>query len=852
MVFEPISTDAASSVPTQAQPDHETYDSLVMLNLFETQAVPISITGYAQIALEQGIDASPNGLTYAIPESVTDLQVGDRVIVPLGKRNKPVAGYVIAVTHGKPTSELLSATAELAKVPISRIKPIVSHDPAAVSLTDDLVDLAQWIASYYCCPLGMVFATMLPAAVKRGAGRVTRTMVGLPSLPLPSSTDPPSPHAALTNVKIPKLQKEILVCVQQLADDNSPWTEIKQLALLAGAKTVTPIKQLIAKGLLTTERQTTVGSGATQDALIPTGQPAVDIQPTGDQQKAIDHLAGHIHNGFSVHLLHGVTGSGKTLVYLRVIEQVFARFKCSDPNRDAPGAIVLVPEIALTAQTVARFVDRFDGVAALHSGLTAAQRHEQWRRIRCGQARIVIGARSAIFAPLPNVGVIIVDEEHDASYKQDQLPRYSGRDVAIKRAQNLKIPVLLGSATPSLESYFNATHHPIIPGETRCDTRRSYHLLQLPKRVTALQLPKVTIVDMKEERRLRQDRHIHLLSQRLEQSLHNTLAAKSQAILLLNRRGFANYIACPDHRCGWLMNCNDCDAMMVYHKHHNLPTGGLLRCHHCQAQQILPPQCPVCNKKVTVFGVGTQRVEEEIERKFPGVRLLRMDSDSMHTARNYQDGLDAFGRGELDVLIGTQMVAKGLDFPNVRLVGVISADTSLHMPDFRASERTFQLIAQVAGRAGRGSAKQTGSVIVQTFNPDDPAIVLASQHDYDAFARREIELRHQVILPPWSRMARIVLRDRDHRACDDRAKTLAHHLQASITSLQFRDLVLMRGPMPCPIARIAGFHRQQIELTACEPAAAANLQKLLTQLRNARMLRSDAHTAVDVDPVGMM
>ena len=300
------------------------------------------------------------------------------------------------------------------------------------------------------------------------------------------------------------------------------------------------------------------------------------------------------------------------------------------------------------------------------------------------------------------------------------------------------------------------------------------------------------------------------------------------------------------------MNCDDCDAMMVYHKQQNLPTGGLLRCHHCQAQQILPAHCPACSKKVTVFGMGTQRVEEELESKFSGIRLLRMDSDSMHSGRQYQEGLDAFGRGELDVLVGTQMIAKGLDFPNVRLVGVISADTSLHIPDFRASERTFQLIAQVAGRAGRGDPKQVGSVIVQSFNPEDPAIVLAGHHDYDQFAQREIELRQQVGLPPWSRMTRIVVRDQDHNKCQQQAKTLVQNLHTFMGRLELADRIQLCGPMACPISRIAGYWRQQIELSAKEPAAAATLQKLLTSLRNANLLRSDAHTAVDVDPVALL
>ena len=319
-------------------------------------------------------------------------------------------------------------------------------------------------------------------------------------------------------------------------------------------------------------------------------------------------------------------------------------------------------------------------------------------------------------------------------------------------------------------------------------------------------------------------------------------------MLLLNRRGYANYIACPDHTCGWMMRCDHCDATVVYHKDQHLPTGGYVRCHHCDAEQLLVTQCPDSGHKVTVFGLGTQKVEEELIQKFPGVRAARMDSDTMRHASDYQKTLDRFRAGEIDVLLGTQMIAKGLDFPGVRLVGVISADTSLHLPDFRASERTFQLISQVAGRSGR--SEQLGRVVVQTFSPNDPAITLAAAHDYETFAYREIALRAEVGLPPISRMARIVVRDKDHLVGYENAKKLAHHLEAA--NRELKTEVRLRGPMPCPIARIADFHRQQIELIATPPNAAGKLQKLMTALRNSQLLISDARTAVDVDPVALL
>ena len=816
---------------------------------------------FAIVAIERGMDAAGAGLTYAVPESLSDLRVGDSVLVPLGRGNKPVNGFVVELTGTTDYDP-------------TKIKPIAKRAPGEASLPADLMQLARWISAYYCCPLGMVFGSMIPAAVKHGTGTVNRQVVRFHKDPAEGA-------------KLTKLQRAILDTAKQKHDPDNQragWLETKLLADLAGAKTVGPVKQLIDKELLEVSTQSSVESDldlrAQQEA-----KPFAPLQLNQSQSDALDHLTEHLNEGFGVHLLHGVTGSGKTEVYLRLIEaaagqgdreQGTGRRHCTvsgprslipDPCTQSPppGTIVLVPEIALTPQTVGRFLGRFNDVAVLHSGLTPAQRHAQWRRIRDGQANIVVGARSAVFAPLANLKLIIVDEEHESSYKQDQLPRYHARDVAIKRAQSLGIPVVLGSATPSLESYCNAVgirDWTLGIGGKKQDAFRdittspipnpqspnpNYHLLRLPDRVPGMRLPSVTVVDMQDERRHR--RGIHLLSRQLEQELERVLKVdKAQAMLLLNRRGYANYIACPDHRCGWMMRCEHCDATVVYHKDKRLPTGGYVRCHHCDAEQMLITTCPDSGHKVTVFGLGTQKVEEELTQKFPGVRAARMDSDTMRHVRDYQQTLDRFRAGDLDVLLGTQMIAKGLDFPGVRLVGVISADTALHMPDFRASERTFQLISQVAGRSGRSEAP--GRVVVQTFSPTDPAITLAAAHDYEGFAQREIALRAEVGLPPISRMARIVIRDKDHVACYENAKKLSRHLEAADRSLKTQ--IRMRGPMPCPIARIADYHRQQIELIAAPPNAAGRLQKLMTELRNSGLLISDATTAVDVDPVALL
>ena len=773
-----------------------------MDQLFETDPIPThnGDRKFAQVALEQGIDAGPTGLTYEVGGELSDIAVGDRVIVPLGRGNKPVAGHVIEVTD---------------HCDVKKVKAIQSRDPRGLSLTADLIELAQWMSGYYCCPLGMVLATMVPAAVKRGTGTVQQTMVSV------AKREDEEP------IKLSRLQKAALE-VAQASDEE--WIEMKELADLAGARSVAPVKQLIAKGLLTTKTQSIVkadrhGNLSLND-LAAQVQPAESLTLNDAQAQAVRNVGSNTDRGFVVNLLHGVTGSGKTEVYLRIIEQ------------NGGSAIVLVPEIALTPQTVSRFLQRFDKVAVLHSGLTNAQRNEQWRRIRKGEANIVVGARSAVFAPL-TPSIIVVDEEHENSYKQDQLPRYHARDVAIKRAQILGIPVVLGSATPSLESFHNAT------------TKNSFELIRLPQRVAGLKLPKVHVVDMTEERRKRYQKSgkggIHLLSIPLENALQRTFAGpdRGQAMLLLNRRGYANYIACPDHACGWMMYCDFCDASMVFHKNAQLPSGGQVRCHHCQSEQLLRKRCPQCEKKVTVFGLGTQRVEEEISRKFPDITLRRMDSDTMRTGRDYHDSLEAFRRGEIDLLVGTQMIGKGLDFPNVRVVGVISADTSLHLPDFRAAERTFQLVSQVAGRCGRG--EHPGEVYVQTFNPDDVTIQSAAQHDYDGFAKRELGIREEVGLPPVARMARIVVRDKNLDKCVEHARVLVDQLDAF--NKRLATGVNITGPIPCAISRVAEFHRHQILMIAQN---ASQLQQLMTALRNEKSLKSDYHTAIDVDPVALM
>ncbi len=757
------------------------------------------VSRLARVAVERGIDrldADP-AFTYLAPDE--GVGVGRVVEVPLGRKH--ARGVVVDV--GGP--ELLDhlRTAEIK--PIARV--------GRTSLPVALVELARWMSDYYVCPLGMVLASMLPAAVKKDVG-VRRVDLFSPS---PTPTPDPSlrkPGRALWE-RVLALDPGVFPCT------------LKDLARALELRATGQLRTLVSAGLLASTPESRVEARTPLGFLATPGAP----RPTpSDDQRAVIEGIGSCLGAFGVHLLRGVTGSGKTEVYLSLIDRVLA----------GPGsAIVLVPEIALTPQATQRFVTRFGpgAVAVLHSGLTEAQRNREWTRAATGGARVVVGARSGVFAPVPSLALIVVDEEHDPSYKQDRLPRYNARDVAIKRAQLAGACVILGSATPSIESWKRAKE----PG--------GYRLWELPRRVAGATLPRVEIADLRDERRLRiqrdgfDDSRQHALGPTLEGALESTLADGGPAILLLNRRGFAHALSCRNSSCAWQRACDQCDALLVLHRPKGVPSGSLVRCHHCLAEQLVPKLCPLCAGALTTFGCGTQRAEEELVRKFGsmgleiGTTLLRIDSDSMRSASDYFHALDRFAKGEARVLLGTQMIAKGLDYPNVRLVGVLDADTSLSLPDFRAAERTFQLVSQVAGRAGRAS--EPGRVIIQTRQPNHPAIRLAAAHDFVTFADAELAIRQRSSLPPASRMAWIVCRDPDAAKARAAATRLAEALRDAAT-------VVVRGPAECLVSRIAGHYRFGIEITG---ARAGNVQAALRAARRAGLLKSDRRTAVDVDPV---
>ena len=724
-----------------------------------------------------------------------------------------------------------------------RLKPVKDVADERVLVDGKLMDLARWISRYYVAPLGTVLESVIPSAVKKRTGLGYSQMVRL-------SMGRDAVQEVLERTKAPK-RRAILARLLQLKEEEA--VELHRLAGEAGV-TAPTVRKLAKLELITIKSEPdlkTFGDAPPDQSAPPA------VEPNEEQARVLADLAPRLAGEFSVNLLHGVTGSGKTEVYLRAIKTVV------DAGRQA---IVLVPEIALTPQTVKRFTARFPKVAVLHSGLTATARHRYWQQIARGQASVVVGARSAIFAPVPNLGILVIDEEHESSYKQDTAPRYHARDVAIKRGQLENVPVLLGSATPSLEMWrkVSVVSSPLSVAEgvetslqltTDHGPRTSpYHILSLPHRVRGLKMPNVELVDMKQINRLR--RGIHLISPRLELLLKNTLDAGHQAILLLNRRGYANFIYCSS--CQDVVGCKYCDATMTYHRSAGVHAKGAtnaegvhtgqLHCHYCLAVNPLPTECPSCGHKLSLFGLGTQRVEEELARKFPDTTFARVDSDTMRSGRDYETLLGRFARGEVQVLLGTQMIAKGLDYPNVTLVGVINGDTALSLPDFRAAERTFQLITQVAGRAGRGDVP--GRVVVQTFLPDDPAIQAALRQDYVGFATRELAERQQVGLPPFGRMVRIILRDQEPEALDEKGNALAAEFAPAVLAESRRGTgVEMKGPMPCAISRIAGYYRNQLVLQAPKPAA---LQRVLATVREGGHLAASDRVAVDVDPVSLL
>jgi primosomal protein N' (replication factor Y) len=542
---------------------------------------------------------------------------------------------------------------------------------------------------------------------------------------------------------------------------------------------------------------------------------------TPDQAAAWTQLEPAIREGgFRPFLLYGITGSGKTELYLRAIEEVVKQGK---------EALVLVPEISLTPQTIASFKGRCQDVAVLHSHLHTAERGGHWRRIAKGHVQVIVGARSAVFAPTKDLGLIVIDEEHESSFKQEKTPRYHGRDVAVMRARLENIPIILGSATPSLESWHNAQ-------------KGQYALLTLPKRVADRPLPDVRLIDLRYDRHA--DKRPHGLSPSMEREMKKALDGGGQVILLLNRRGFSTYLHCP--ACGHVEHCKFCDLSMTYHKERHI-----IMCHYCGYESKPPEKCPVCGLGQVLYqGMGTEKLHTEIQQVFPGTAVDRMDSDTMKKPGSHQKVLESFRHGDIRILLGTQMIAKGLDFPNVTLVGVINADVGLHHADFRASERTFQLLAQVAGRTGRGDAG--GHVFIQTLEPDHPSIALAAKHDYLTFAEKEMAGRKPHNYPPYHRMARLIVRSKDEKAGNDYADALATAFRVDLDRRKAAGEpghLRLLGPAEAPVFRLKGYFRFHFQM---QSANSGLLHQVLRAVVPTVRTPNGVELTVDIDPQDML
>ena len=738
---------------------------------------------FVGVALDLPMDTL---FTYRVPPALAGrARLGARVRVRF--RGRPTVGLVAEVTD---------------RCALARVLDVEAFPDDEALLPADLLSLARWMARYYGCSVGEACAAMVPRGVRtrgRGAQRVRARL----------ARDAAAADAEADALPTERNAQARVLRLLAKAPEGVPAADVLRRAKVS----MSPLRTLEKAGWLTL-----VTEDAADDPLVEATRAPVAPEPPPQhlspaQAQAVAAVGAAVEAGtFSPFLLLGVTGSGKTEVYLRAIEACRARGR---------QAIVLVPEIALTPQTVRRFRARNDRVAVLHSAMTEADRAAAWRAIRAGEADVVIGPRSAVFAPVPRLGLLVLDEEHETSFKQQNTPRYHARDTGLVRAREAGAVVVLGSATPSLESWRNAKEGKL-------------SLLRLPDRVASRPLPPVRVVDLRRDHE-RRGSGLHL-SRTLVDRMKTALAAGGQVILFLNRRGYSTSVACP--RCGWVMRCPHCDVSVTYHK-----SGTLGVCHLCGHERRPPSVCPDCAFPALRYqGVGTQTVEQELADTFPGVAIARMDSDTMTDREAYEDVLGRFARGEVKVLLGTQMIAKGLHFPDVTLVGVVSADTSLQVPDFRAAERTFSLLEQVAGRTGRSDAG--GEVVVQTLLPEAPAVRLATEHAYEAFAERELAERETFGYPPFRRLLRILFRGKDPVAVTARGTAVVEQIAAAAV-----PGVEWLGPATPPVARVQGFFRRHVLVKAQTPAG---IRRVLDVLRALEPAGKGVDEQWDVDPVGML
>ena len=719
-------------------------------------------------------------LTYSVPDGMTMPKSGSRVVVPMGPRT--LTGVVVGE----------AAAADTAYT----IKPITSVLDDAAFIPADVVKLTEWVSDYYLAGPGATLAAALP------------------------------PHGLTQRVDRFKTVRVVAVTAAAL-DEFLPAITPKQrdaIEILKGSPEGIPAPELTRRGVTApvVTKLKTLGLVTVRDERVdrdPFEHAVSEIKPeqrresTPEQKQALNTLLPlALGRAFHVALVHGVTGSGKTELYLRLTEAV---------RRSGRGVLVMVPEIALTPQVAALFRARFGAAVAIqHSGLSDGERHDQWHRIRRGDVNVVIGTRSAVFAPLENPGLIIVDEEHDTSYKQDETPRYHGRDVAIMRGKFSNALVVIGSATPTIESYTNAVEH-------------KYTLVTLDKRVLDRPLASVTVVNMRDE--IAEAGEDVVLSKPLLRAMAARLERNEQSLILLNRRGFATAVIC--RQCSHVLECPNCSISLTVHR---AGTGFRGRCHYCNFTKTVPNACEKCAAPyMERIGFGTERVEAEVRKMFPEARVARVDRDTVRRKGSLVEILARVAKREVDVLIGTQMIAKGHDFPDVTLVGVISADVGLGLADFRSAERTFQLLTQVAGRAGRG--ERAGEAIIQSLMPNHYSIKLACRQDYRAFYEKEIEFRRAMRYPPQVAMVNIVVRGRTFEEAMDGAHDLADAARGS------KGFAIL-GPAPAPLTKLRGEHRAQFFLKGTN----RKVMREALQLAVSRQPKLAKRISIDVDPLSML
>lgn len=731
-------------------------------------------------------------LHYRVPETLqATVALGTLVRIPVVNRLRlGVVGEI-----GEPKN-----------FPLNRLKNVAQVVHPFPALTPDLLKLAKWMAVYYASSLDGIIETMIPAAVRSGAGIKEEKLLSVAEKLTAEDLEKLAKRA-------PK-QAQLYRFLEQQYRPQNKGLVLKRLNLTAAVSSA-----LVKHGVIKEEARRVVREAYADDWAK--GEHVIAQPPklNEEQAAAVSSIEAEVaKNRFGVNLLHGITGSGKTEVYLHAIDATL---------KTGGGVMFLVPEVALTPQTVARLRSRLEAIApdhkcvVWHSHLSEGERLDGWLALAAGEARVVVGARSAVFAPVHNLKLIVVDEEHEPAYKQDETPRYHGRDVAVYRAKLNGAHCLLGSATPSLESYANVQ-------------AGKYGLLELKQRVDSRKLPHIDVVDMRVE--IMRARGMTTLSQRLVRAMQDRFEKREQTILFINRRGYSSSMLCTE--CGHLEECEHCSITMTYHR-----SDEQLRCHLCGAEKAAPVVCPECRSpKIRWRGLGTQRVEEAVRRVVPRARIERMDTDTMRKKNRFREILGEFRAGKIDVLVGTQMIGKGLDFPNVTLVGLIDADISMHIPDFRANERTFQLLVQVAGRAGRGD--QAGEVVVQTFTPQAEAIQFSRHADYAGFSAAELQMRKDFRYPPYRHLIHHLFRGPN----SEKLKFFSEQW-ARLVEKELGDKVELRGPAPSPIEKIKDAYRWQLWYFTNN---VSKVIPLISKLRADFAWPDDMVQVIDVDPVSLM